>query len=260
MTGIADGLRAALFDLDGTVYHGGAAVPGAVAFLERLNHAGIACRFVTNRANRRPEEVEEHLRRLGIPAGPRDVITSAEAAARLCAGRRVSMIGTEALAAALETAGATLTEDAPQDMVVGYDPAADLAAITRASRHILAGARFVATNPDPWITSEAGVVPENGAILAAITAVTGAVPLVAGKPARAVMDLALERIGAPPEAAIMIGDNPATDVAAGKAAGMRTVLILTGVTDAETARAAAMQATWTVPDYGTLDRILFGPA
>jgi HAD superfamily hydrolase (TIGR01450 family) len=256
--GVTPEIGAVLFDLDGTVYHGGAAIDGAAEFIARLRTAGIGHQFVTNRANRRPAEIADHLTGLGIPCQSDAVLTSAAAAATLVAGRRVAMIGTKALAEALVAAGAIVTEDRPDDVVVGYDPNVCLEDITRVSRLILAGARFVATNPDPWITSEAGVMPENGAVLAAIQAVTGRVPRIAGKPERAIVDLALRRLGVTAGAAILVGDNPMTDIAAARAAGLRSALILTGVSDAEAARAAPFTATWTVRDYAELSAIVFG--
>lgn len=255
--GAPPNVGAVLFDLDGTVYHGGAAIDGAADFIARLGAAGIGYRFVTNRANRRPREIADHLSGLGIACEAEEVLTSAIAAAALVAGRRVSMLGTDALAEALGDSGATITEDRPDDVVIGYDPDLCLDDITRASRLILAGARFIGTNADPWITSEDGVSPENGAVLAAIQAVTGRSPLIAGKPSRAIVDFALRGLGVDPELAILVGDNTATDIAAAHAAGLRSALILTGVTDRAGARAAPYQPTWIVRNYDELSAMIF---
>lgn len=219
-----------LFDLDGTVYHGAHAIPGAPELFSRLTASGIPFRCVTNRSNRTPAAVAEQLRSLGIPCLSEHVITSAGPTAAAVGGQRVYCIGEAGLRDALLAAGCELTDLAPDAVVVGYDQQVTMGILTVATRLIRSGARFLATNPDPYITTEQGIVPENGAILAALTAATEVHPTVLGKPDPAIANFALAQIGVKAKDAVLIGDNPATDIACGHAAGTETVLMLTGVT------------------------------
>ena len=253
-------VKALLFDLDGTVYRGTDPIPGAAAFIAGLAARGVRALFVTNRANRGPDEVAAHLNALGIACHAGDVITSAEVAAAEVAGQDVFLVGENALQAAVTTAGARLVSDpaAAEAVVMGFDRDLNLEKFVGATRAVLAGARLIATNPDALVNQEDGVTPGNGAFVAVVETATGARAQVMGKPEPAIVALALARAGVAPDEAVMIGDNLDTDIRAGQRAGLRTALILTGVSTAADAAAFSPSPTWTVRDYEELSAALFG--
>jgi 4-nitrophenyl phosphatase len=250
-------IRGIIFDLDGTVYRGDDAVPGAAGFVRRLPAWGVRPLFLTNRANRPREEVGRQLRGLGIPCDDADVMTTAEATAaylRREGVRAVYCVGERGIRLALAAEGIALVEERPDCVVVSLDREFTYAKMQAASRLILAGARCVATNPDRRLSLPEGVVPGAGAILAAITTTTSVEPLIIGKPNRVIMDHALERMGLPAAEVVALGDNLETDIPAGHRAGMRTVLMLTGVSTRDEARTAAIQPTWIAEDFADLTR------
>ncbi len=250
-------IAGALLDLDGTVYRGSQAVPGAARFLERLRFEDVPYLFVTNRANRTPEEICRRLRLLDIPCEVEEVLTSAQATAEWIGEGRVFMIGEEGMEGALLEKGLTITDRDPGYVVVSLDTSVDYEKLERASILIRGGARFVSTNPDLVVNTDKGLSPGNGAICQAITAATGAEPFVVGKPEKVIMEIALRRLGLPKEETVLVGDNLATDIAAGVAAGIRTALLLTGVTSREDAESSPLAPTWVVEGYDELERILW---
>ena len=251
-------IRALLFDLDGTVYRGTDAVPGAADFIRELSGRGIRALFVTNRANRSAAAVAEHLNALGITCVADDVITSAEVAAAAVRGKKVFMIGETALADALRDCDVTLSERGqPVDaVVIGFDRDITLEKCVTATRAVLDGAQLIATNPDVLVNREDGITPGNGAFVAIVETATGQRATVMGKPQPAIVELALQRAGISAGQAVMIGDNLATDIAAGAAAGVRTALILTGVSSRADAAEFDPAPTWIVADYEALSAAL----
>lgn len=251
-------IDALLIDLDGTVYRGSEAVPGASAFVAALRERGIGYLFVTNRANRTPQAVAAQLAGMGIACESDQVLTSAQATAALLRGCRVFPLGEAGLVEAFAEAGVTVTEQAPDAVVVSYDRGLTYDRLTKALRFLCDGARFVATNPDPVIALEDGLAPETGATLAALEAASGRRAEIVGKPEPAILEAALSRLGCDPAGCVVLGDNLATDVAAAQSAGLRSALILTGLSTREQAAAADPRPTWIAEDYADLDRQLFG--
>jgi 4-nitrophenyl phosphatase len=249
-------LRGVILDLDGSVYLGEEAVPGAAVFVQRARKGGLRVRFVTNRANRTAVEVRAQLTRLGMPCDAQDVVTSAEATAQFIGRGRAFVIGEEGLREALTRQGIVLTDQSPDYVVVSFDRGFNYEQLTRACRLIHAGATFVATNPDRALKTETGLVPGTGAIVAAVAAGCGVDPLMIGKPERRIMDMAIAGMGLTPDQVLVVGDNVATDVPAGAAAGARTVLLLTGVSTREDLARAAVQPDWVARDYDDLWRIV----
>jgi 4-nitrophenyl phosphatase len=222
-----------VLDLDGVVRLGPRAVPGAAGAVARLLGAGEDVLFVTNSAYRSVAEVEAELEGHGIDAHGR-VLTSAVAAASLVVpGERVRCCGGPGLRTELLARGALVVDDDDVGLVdavvVGYDPAFDYTALTRAMRAIRAGARFVAANQDATYPTDEGLLPGNGAIVAAIETASGVAPVVAGKPHPPMLGLVRDRLG--PEG-MLVGDRPDTDGAFARALGYRFALVLTGVTSA----------------------------
>lgn len=247
-------IKALLFDLDGTVYRGTDAIPGAAEFIENL---AVPYLFVTNRGNRTPEAVAHQLQEMGIRCTPDHVLTSTQAVAtELEPNTSVYCIGEEGLHVALQQAGAVLVGEGgptPDVVVVSYDRGFSYDKLTQALRYIHAGARFIATNDDRIITVEDGLVPEAGPLVAAVAEATGVRPEIFGKPFAPIMKIALERMNVSAEDVAIVGDNIHTDILAGHNAGMKSVLILTGVSTALDAQSAEHKPTWIVQDFADLN-------
>jgi 4-nitrophenyl phosphatase len=260
---MTNNISAVLLDLDGTVYSGKSAVPGAADFVASLGRRGVAHLFVTNRANRSPRAVAQQLSGLGIPCEAEAVLTSAQATAARLGGGRAFCLGEEGLLEAFDEAGIAIVEEEsetlPDWVVVSYDRGLSYRKLELAIRFIRAGAGFIATNPDLLITSDEGLSPEAGVLLAALEAATGQKAEIVGKPERAIIDAAIVRIGRPREETVIIGDNLATDIVAGHNAGLRSALILTGISTRTEAEAAERPPHWIAEDYSTLERQFFGP-
>jgi 4-nitrophenyl phosphatase len=223
-------IRGAIFDLDGTVYLLEEQVPGAADFICALRSRGIRSLFVTNRSNRLPSVVVDQLTGFGIDCTEDDVLTSAQATARHLKSGSVFYIGEPSLGQVLEKQGLVITDQSPDYVVVSFDRQFSYDKLKKACQLIHCGATFVATNPDKALKTSHGLLPGTGAIVAAVAAGSGSEPVIIGKPERLIMDMALNQLNLPPEDVICIGDNIETDIPAGQAAGMRTALILTGVT------------------------------
>ncbi len=225
----------ALLDLDGVVYIGPAAVPGAAEALARVREAGLRTAFVTNNASRTPESVAAHLRELGVEADADDVVTSAQAAAamlarRLPAGSAVLVVGGEGLYRALEAAGlkpVASMDDEPAAVVQGFHPTVAWPLLAEGSRAVRSGLPWLATNTDLTVPTPYGPAPGNGTLVAAIATATGKRPEVAGKPQPTLFHEAVERYRA--QKPLVIGDRLDTDLEGARAAGLDGLLVLTGV-------------------------------
>lgn len=225
---------AALFDLDGVVYLGPEPVPGAADGLAALREREVRIGFVTNNAARTPGAVAAHLRELGISCTDDDVVTSAQAGARLLAdtfpdGGLVLVVGTDALRDQISARGfdtTTSAVDEPIAVIQGYDPQLSWATLTEAAVAVQHGATWIATNTDPTRPTERGLVPGTGAAVAVVQTCTPHAPLVAGKPHRPLMEETLRRIGG--DAPIFVGDRLDTDIAGAVACEMDSMLVLTG--------------------------------
>jgi len=235
---------AVLLDLDGTVVRGSGPVPGAPEVLGELRAAGKTVQFITNNASRSPQEVAEHLTALGIRTAAEDVLTSGQAAAavlavQLPAGAAVLVVGTEALCEAVRSVGfRPVTEAAaqPAAVVQGHSPETGWAQLAEACVAIRGGATWIACNVDCTLPTERGLLPGNGAMVAALRAATDRVPVVAGKPASALLETAMDRAGA--QRPLVVGDRLDTDIAGACGAGLDSLLVLSGVADAAALLAA----------------------
>jgi glycerol 3-phosphatase-2 len=252
----------ALLDLDGVVYRGPSAVPGAVDALQAASNTGLRRMYVTNNASRPPSAVAAHLRELGIPAEDGDVVTSAQAAATLLldhvpAGARVLVVGGEGLRWAVRERGFVPVDsalDAPDAVVQGFGPELSWAHLAEGAYALATGVPWVASNLDATFPTERGAAPGNGTFVAALRVTSGREPVVAGKPERPLFDEAVRRTGA--TAALVVGDRLDTDIEGADNAGLDSLLVLTGVTDAEQAILAPPGArpTWVAPDLSALHR------
>jgi HAD superfamily hydrolase (TIGR01457 family) len=232
----AERFDVALLDLDGVVYRGAEAVPHAAAAVAAAGRRGMRSAYVTNNALRTPEAVAARLAGFGLPASPAEVITSAQAAARvlaerLPAGAAVLVVGGDGLTAAVAAEGlapVTSADDAPLAVVQGFDPELTYGRLAEAALAVRAGALWVASNADLTVPTERGIQPGNGALVAAVRAATGAEPLVTGKPEPAMHAESVRRSHA--REPIIVGDRLDTDIESGARSGTPTLLVLTGVT------------------------------
>jgi len=226
-------VKAIILDLDGTVYLGDKEVPGASEFVRRCREAGIRCLFVTNRSNRPPEEVAEQLRGYGIPCERGDVLTSAQATAKYLSKGSAFLIGETGLVEAMREEGIRIVteeaEDRPCAVVVSYDREFSYAKLAAATHWISEGARFIATNPDKKLKVHGRTLPGTGALVAAVQAATGIAPEYVGKPERLIFDMALQLAACRADEALSVGDLLDTDIRGSNAAGIPSVLMLTGV-------------------------------
>ena len=225
-----------LTDMDGVLVHEGQALPGAAEFLARLVERQRRFLVLTNNSIFTPRDLAARLSRSGLQVPEQSIWTSALATADFLAtqlpGGSAYVIGEAGLTTALHDAGYTLTDTAPDFVVLGETRTYSFEAITRAIRLVDAGARFIATNPDVTGPSPEGPLPATGSVAALITAATGAKPYFVGKPNPMMFRSAMNRIEAHSETTVMIGDRMDTDVVAGIEAGLETVLVLTGSTTA----------------------------
>lgn len=227
----------ALLDLDGVVYAGGDAIAHAVESLTRAAAHGMRLAYVTNNAARTPETVAEHLTRLGVPADAQDVITSAQAVARLIAdevpaGAKVLAVGGEGLVEALRERGLVPVEsaqDGPVAAVQGYGPELRWSQLAEMAYAVNAGVPWFASNTDLTIPSARGIAPGNGAAVEVVRIATGGSPRVAGKPLPPMHRETVIRTGA--KRPLVVGDRLDTDIEGAYAGGVDSLLVLTGVTD-----------------------------
>ena len=226
----------ALLDLDGVVYVGGKAIPGASQALRQASAQGMRLAYVTNNASRTPAAVAEILTGFGVAATGEDVVTSAQAAARLLAerlpaGAPVLVVGGMGLRLAVRERGlrpVSTAAERPAAVVQGYNPGISYPLLAEGGRAVAAGALFVGTNADRTLPSAHGQQPGNGALLQVIAYATGQQPLVAGKPEPPLHEESVARTGA--RHPLVVGDRLDTDIEAAQRVDADSLLVLTGVT------------------------------
>jgi len=222
-------------DLDGVVWRGDDPIVPAAAGIAALRAAGLCVAFVSNNSNSPVGDVVAKLERLGVPAAPADVVTSATAAAwllarDLAAGARVLVCAGPGVREALAAEGLEPVDDGKADaVVVGFHREFDFDSLDRASRAVRDGARFVATNLDATYPVPGGLIPGAGSLVAAVATAAGTAPEVAGKPAAPTVGLIRDRFGS---TGVVVGDRPSTDGALADALGWPFALVLSGVTAA----------------------------
>ena len=252
--------RGWLFDLDGTVYRGEALIPGAGDTIAALRADGRRVAFLSNKPLETRGDYARKLTRLGVPAEADDVINSSRVLARqlaaLDAGAPVFVIGEPPLIAELRAEGFDVRADhRVRWVVIAFDRTFDYAKLNTALQAVRQGARLIATNPDRTCPTEDGEIPDCAGMMAAVEAVTGArTELVVGKPSPIMLDVALARLGVPAADAVIVGDRIETDIVMGKARGLATVLVLSGVTRADDPRVAEVAPDLVLPSIRDLIR------
>ena len=223
---------ALLVDLDGTLIRGAEPIPGAAEALEK---AGLPVVYVTNNASRSPRDTAEHLRSLGFSAEAGDIMTSAQAAVRMLAGlvepgARVLVVGHDSFRVLARQAGFEVVlsaDDNPEAVLQGLSRELTWSDLAEGSLAIRTGVPWVASNTDATLPTERGLLPGNGSLVAALRAATDREPLVAGKPAAGVLSAAADLVSS--TRPLVIGDRLDTDIEGAVAAGMESMMVLTGV-------------------------------
>lgn len=220
-------------DLDGVLWLGADPIPGARDAVAALRDAGLRVAFLTNNSSRPVGEIVAQLDGMGVPTSVEDVLTSAQAAAcvlgrELPAGSRVLACAGAGVWEALAAEGLDAVDTEPAAaVVVGWHREFDFARLDRAARAVRGGARFVATNVDATYPSPEGLLPGNGALVAAVATASGCTPEVAGKPELPTVELVRMRLGA---RGVVVGDRPSTDGVLADRLGWPFALVLSGVT------------------------------
>ncbi|SHE79778.1 NagD protein [Streptoalloteichus hindustanus] len=228
-----------LMDMDGVLVHEEHLVPGADELLAELRSHGVPFLVLTNNSIYTPRDLRARLQRTGLDVPESAIWTSALATARFLDTQRPGgsayVIGEAGLTTALHSIGYVLTDRDPDYVVLGETRTYSFEAITKAIRLVESGARFIATNPDETGPSREGVLPATGSVAALIERATGRAPYFVGKPNPLMMRSALRALGAHSENTLMIGDRMDTDVRTGLEAGLQTILVLSGISAADTA-------------------------
>jgi HAD superfamily hydrolase (TIGR01450 family) len=244
-----------VFDLDGTLYLGDQLLPGAAETVASIREAGGRVAFLTNKPLESPADYAAKLTELGIPATEGEVVSSTDALLRYldhhAKGTWILPIAEPLLVGLLRDRGFQTLDPTSDDpttadlVVVSWDRTFDYARLVAAFRAVRAGARIVATNPDPFCPTPDGDLPDCAAMLAAIEASTGArAEAIVGKPSPHMAATLLDRLALPPDDTILVGDRLMTDVLMAREAGMASALVLTGATKPEALDGAAV-----IPDY-----------
>lgn len=229
---LLDGVDAVLFDLDGVVYAGPAAVPHAIETIRAIRQPVL---YLTNNASRTDAQVAQHISELGMPTAPEQVVTSPQAAMPLIAkhaqpGDPILVVGGDGITVELEARGYRVVRTAaeqPVAVIQGFAPHVGWKDLAEAAFALHRGIPWVATNMDWTIPQAGGIAPGNGTLVSAVHTAVGRMPEVAGKPETPIFTAAVERIGA--RSPIMVGDRLDTDIRGANRAGIPSVLVLTGI-------------------------------
>ena len=250
-------LRALIVDMDGVLYRGDTALPGAGAFLNWLRERQFPFLLLTNNSTLNPEAYEAKLKAMGIQVPAKQILTSAVATADYLARNynpqtRVFIIGEKGLETCIAERGFTITDRQPEIVVVGLDRQLTYAKLCTGALAIRAGAHFIATNPDRTLPTEIGDIPGAGSIVAALIAATDQTPLIIGKPEPPILKLALSQLGQPREYTAILGDRPETDILGGKRLGLPTILVLSGVSKEAPPEGSDLRPNWVFADVQEL--------
>lgn len=237
-------IQALIIDMDGVLWLDNTPLPGLNAFFDFMHRHAIPYILATNNASKTPQQYVNKLAKFGVAIQPDHVLTSPLATAAYLqqefpAGAKVYVVGQEGILEAMSQAGFTVVPDASEQadvVVAGVDFTLTYEKLKYATLQIQRGARFVGTNGDLTFPAEEGALPGAGSILAAIQAATGVKPVTIGKPERLMFDIAVAKMGSTPARTAMLGDRLETDILGGQMAGVKTILVTTGIDNEITIR------------------------
>ena len=267
-------IRALIIDMDGVLWHGTQAMPGLVEFFQTLDDLDIRYILATNNASLTPEQYVTKLAKMGVTVTQKQILTSGMATALYLSERvnpketRVFVVGEDGATQPLLELGFTLTglyevdnSDKPEqkgaDIVVcGKDETLTWAKLATASLNIRAGASFIGTNADTTLPTEHGITHGNGAILAALEVATGVSPTIIGKPEPIIYQQALALLGISPDETIALGDRLETDILGAVRTGIRSIMVLTGISSEADLQDSDYQPTWVMADIRAVTKAL----
>lgn len=234
MTNTLKDLVALIIDMDGVLWHDNEPLPGLIEFFELLRKRNIKFVLATNNAGRTPEQYQEKLLAMGVNVTKEEVLTSSQATALYLRniakpGASVFVIGEEGLKQPLREMGFELTTGNSDYVVCGMDRGLSWEKLAQATLNIRAGATFLGTNPDTTYPTERGIVHGNGAVLAALKTASNIEPVIIGKPEPIMYQQAMLRLGTTKENTIALGDRLETDILGAKRAGIKSIMVLTGI-------------------------------
>ncbi|MBR2589371.1 MAG: HAD family hydrolase [Clostridia bacterium] len=242
--------------MDGVIYHGNNILPGAAEFIEWLKREKKEFLFLTNNSNLTTRELHQKLKRMGLDVGEEHFYTSALATAHFLKKQKpncsVFAIGEAGLLNALYDADITMNDVNPDYVVVGEGRTYSLESLTKAVNLVEKGAKLIGTNSDTTANTEDGIYPACGAIIAPIEIATGKKAYFCGKPNPLMMRTGIKLLGCHSSEAVVIGDNMETDIIAGTESGIDTVMVLTGVSTAETPQNYAYKPTEILSGVGEI--------
>ena len=267
-------IRALIIDMDGVLWHGTQEIPGLVEFFKTLNDLDIRYILATNNASLTPEQYVTKLANMGVTVSQKQILTSGMATALYLSERvnpketRVFVVGEDGATQPLLDLGFTLTglyevdnSDKPEqkgaDIVVcGKDETLTWAKLATASLNIRAGASFIGTNADTTLPTEHGITHGNGAILAALEVATGVSPTIIGKPEPIIYQQALGLLGISPDETVALGDRLETDILGAVRTGIRSIMVLTGISSEADLQDSGYQPTWVMADIRAVTKAL----
>lgn len=267
-------IRALIIDMDGVLWHGPQPLPGLIDFFQTLRDLQIRFILATNNASLTPEQYVNKLEKMGITVSSNDILTSGTATALYLAEQtnpastRIFVVGEEGARQPLLERGFTLTglyevnnnnsnSGVGADIVVcGKDETLTWDKLATATLNIRAGAKFIGTNADTTLPTERGVTHGNGAILAALEVATGVTPTIIGKPEPIIYQQALALLGVEPEATVAIGDRLETDILGAVRTGIRSIMVLTGISSEQDLKNSSYQPTWVMQDIRAIAQAL----
>lgn len=242
--------KAYCFDLDGTVYRGGTAIPEAVTFIQQLQRQGIEPFLVTNNAKYTQAQQRQKVAAMGLDIAEDHIMTSAIATAKYIRAHypeaKVKVIGQDGLIEAARKEGLTLVSEQPNIIVQGLSASISYDDIEDVCYDIQNGALHIATNGDLKLPKEQGFAPGNGSFVKLVQGVTGVEPLMIGKPEGHMLEIIRTQFHFEKEEMLMIGDNYDTDILAGIRYGIDTLHVDTGVTRQEDVKNMDLQPTYYV--------------
>ena len=250
-------IRCFLLDMDGTFNLGERLIDGSLRFIETLESQGKDFIFLTNNSSKHRRMYAEKITRLGLPIPEEKVFTSGEATALYLkpehAASRICLFGTPALEEEFRAHGFTLTDDAPELVVLGFDTTLTYAKLWKLCDLVRLGLPYIATHPDFNCPTEDGYMPDVGAMIAFVKASTGREPdVVIGKPNRIIVDTLARKLDLRLEDIAMVGDRLYTDIALGKSAGILTCLVLSGEATQSDLCNSPFQPTYIFKDLGAI--------
>ena len=262
-------IHALIIDMDGVLWEGNQALPGLIEFFQQLRKQQLPFILATNNASLTQEQYVSKLERMGVSISINEILTSSMATAHYLSEQTVPnsttvfIIGEDGLRHPFTELGFNLIDsfqdvhNNPADFVIcGLDRQVTWEKLANASLHLSAGAKFIATNADTTLPTERGPVLGNGAFLAALEAATGVTPTVIGKPESFMYQHAIRLLGVAPEYTIAIGDRLNTDILGAVNTGIRSIMVLTGISSKEDLKSIDYQPTWIMSDIQAITEAL----